>query len=295
MSTSGTSPHKETVQEVVLLKEQVSELMRMLDNAATLNIITNPLPPHQEGNVNAIIIVEERVPNFSSSSFPWKAMLRALVQESHLDLKAPSLTIVIEEIVEMPVNPGSSDSGKGQVPPAIGRFVPLVLALPAVIALASSPIREGTAIVPAIRGFDPFIMPKPALGISRVSGSKALKAILPGLVVINPKTFSIAPNLQTQEGVIIRMPKPFPYKDSYRVPWKYDMSLISTRIEKGEVCSSISSGLSGLTRNGHCYTPEELEKRRKEVGKGTAEPVRDKVTTEEAEEFFKSSETQSAT
>ena len=38
-------------------------------------------------NVNAIIKVEERVPDFSSTSFPWKAMLRALVQESHHDLK----------------------------------------------------------------------------------------------------------------------------------------------------------------------------------------------------------------
>ena len=51
------------------------------------NIITNPLPPHQEGNVNAIITVEERVSDFSSPSFPWKAMLQALVQQSHLDHK----------------------------------------------------------------------------------------------------------------------------------------------------------------------------------------------------------------
>ena len=57
------------------------------DNAVAPNIITNPLPPHQQENVNAIITVEERVPDFSSSSFQWKAMLRAFVQESHLDLK----------------------------------------------------------------------------------------------------------------------------------------------------------------------------------------------------------------
>ena len=54
-----------------------------------------------------------------------------------------------------------------------------------------------------------------------------------------------------------------------------------------EVCSNISSGLSRLTRNGHYYTPEELEKRRKEIGKGTTEPIRNKVITEEAEEFLK--------
>ena len=83
------------------------------------------------------------------------------------------------------------------------------------------------------------------------------------------------------------MPKPFPYEDSHHVPWKYDVSLISTRTGKEEVCSNISSGLSGLTRNGRCYTFEELEKKRKKMGKGTAEPVRNRVTTKEAEEFLK--------
>ena len=110
----------------------------------------------------------------------------------------------------------------------------------------------------AIWGFNPLILPKPALGISRVSSSKALEAILPNLVVINPKTFSMAPNLQTQEGVIICMPKPFPYEDSHRVPWKYNMSLISTRTGKEKVYPNISSGLSGLTMSSHCYTLEEL-------------------------------------
>ena len=65
------------------------------------------------------------------------------------------------------------------------------------------------------------------------------------------------------------------------------MSLISTRTGKEEVCSNISSSLFGLTRSSHCYTSEELEKRRKEIGKGTPEPVRSKVTTEEAKEFLK--------
>ena len=63
--------------------------------------------------------------------------------------------------------------------------------------------------------------------------------------------------------------------------------MISTRIGKEEVCSNISSGLSGLIRNGHCYTFEDLEKRRKEIGKGIVEPVRNRVTTKEAEEFLK--------
>ena len=106
-------------------------------------------------------------------------------------------------------------------------------------------------------------------------------------MVIYSKTFSIAPNLQTQEGVIICMPKPFPYEDNHRVTWKHDVSLISTQTRKEEVYFNISSGLSGLTRSGHRYTLEELGKRRKEIGKGIAEPVRNRVTTEEAEEVLK--------
>ena len=71
------------------------------------------------------------------------------------------------------------------------------------------------------------------------------------------------------------------------VSQKYNKSLISTQIEKEEVCSNISSGMSGLTRSGRCYTFEDLEKRRKEIGKGIVEPVRNRVTTKEAEEFLK--------
>ena len=83
------------------------------------------------------------------------------------------------------------------------------------------------------------------------------------------------------------MPKPFPYEDIHHIPWKYDVFLISTRTRKEEVYSNISSGLSGHTRSGHCYTLEELEKRRKKIGKGTAEPVRNRVTIKKADEFLK--------
>ena len=83
------------------------------------------------------------------------------------------------------------------------------------------------------------------------------------------------------------MSKPFPYQDSHHVPWKYDVILISTRTGKEEVCSNISSGLAILTRNGRCYTLEELEKWRKEIGKSIAEPIRIKVTTEEFKKFLK--------
>ena len=34
-------------------------------------------------------------------------------------------------------------------------------------------------------------------------------------------------------------------------------------------------------------TPEELEKRRKKIGKGTVKPIRNRVITKEAEEFLK--------
>ena len=109
----------------------------------------------------------------------------------------PPSSVVIKEIIESPADSKSPDSGKRQAPLAIEGFTPLVLALPAVIGLASSSVQEGTTIVLAIRGFNPLILPKPALGTSRVSSSKALKAMLPSLMVINPKTFSITPNLQT--------------------------------------------------------------------------------------------------
>ena len=70
------------------VQDFIDNKLIQFDNVVALNIITNPLPPHKEGNVNAaIIIVEERISDFSSPSFLWKAMLRALVQESHLDLK----------------------------------------------------------------------------------------------------------------------------------------------------------------------------------------------------------------
>ena len=85
----GTEGH--TLEECYHLRDRVQDLIDnkliQFDNAIAPNIFTNPFSPCQEGNVNAIITVEERVLDFSSPSFPWKAMLRALVQESHLDLK----------------------------------------------------------------------------------------------------------------------------------------------------------------------------------------------------------------
>ena len=53
---------------------------------------------------------------------------------------APLFLVVIKEIVESPTDPRSSDLGKGQVPHAIGRLAPLVLALPVAVGPTSSPI-----------------------------------------------------------------------------------------------------------------------------------------------------------
>ncbi|KAL0011336.1 hypothetical protein SO802_006444 [Lithocarpus litseifolius] len=62
--------------------------IHMVDKAPERpRVITNPLPPHQEGNVNVISRVEERILDFSSPSLPWKATLRTLAQESHITLE----------------------------------------------------------------------------------------------------------------------------------------------------------------------------------------------------------------
>ena len=129
------------------------------------------------------------------------------------------------------------------------RLYSLALALPVVVEPSPRFIQKGTPIVPAIRGFYPLILPKPIQGKSRAPSLKALEATLPSPVIISPKMFSLVPNLQTQEGVVICMLKPFLYQDSHRVPWKYDITLISTRTRKEEVYFNISSGLVGLTRN----------------------------------------------
>ncbi|KAL0010899.1 hypothetical protein SO802_006007 [Lithocarpus litseifolius] len=131
----------------------------------------------------------------------------------------------------------------------------------------SEKAKPGTPIVLAIPGFDPLVLPRSIQGISEAPGPKALEATLPSPVIISLKMFSLAPNLQTQKGVVIRMPKPFPYKDSHLVPWKYDVTLIFTRTRKEEVYTNISSSIVGLTRGGRCYTPEAIEKRGKRISR----------------------------
>ncbi|KAL0001390.1 hypothetical protein SO802_015171 [Lithocarpus litseifolius] len=99
----------------------------LIDNTVGPNVITNPLPPHQERNMNAISTMKERVLDFSSPSFPWKAMLQALAQET------PLTSVIIEEIIESLVDSGAPALKKGQAMPTIEGFTSLVLALPTIV------------------------------------------------------------------------------------------------------------------------------------------------------------------
>ena len=74
-------PERHTLEECAQLRYQIQDLIDnkliQFDNMVGSNVITNPLPPYPKGNVNAISIVEERILDFSSPSFLWKAMLWA--------------------------------------------------------------------------------------------------------------------------------------------------------------------------------------------------------------------------
>lgn len=118
---------------------------------------------------------------------------------------------------------------KGQTMPVVKGFAPLILSF---LGIANSSTRfffqKGTRSIPTIQGFDPLVLPRFVLGRFGMPNPKSLEASLPGSLIIGLKMFSLAPNLQNQEELIIRMPKPFPFKDDYTVPWKYNMTLIST-------------------------------------------------------------------
>jgi hypothetical protein len=110
---------------------------------------------------------------------------------------------------------------------------------------------------------------------------------------VMPQTASIS-TVQFSEkvpSVVIQVPRPFPYHDNKRVPWNYGMKIISTREGKPkveeEVVGNLTSGLGGITRSGRCYTPEELEKRRKEIGKTMEDPAKTKVAEDEAADFLR--------
>ena len=60
---------------------------------------------------------------------------------------------------------------EGQAMLAIECFTPLVLALPTVTEPSPGFIQKETHIIPIIRGFDPLILPKPILGVKKISNS----------------------------------------------------------------------------------------------------------------------------
>uniref|UniRef100_A0A2N9GLN7 G-patch domain-containing protein n=1 Tax=Fagus sylvatica TaxID=28930 RepID=A0A2N9GLN7_FAGSY len=100
-------------------------------------------------------------------------------------------------------------------------------------------------------------------------------------VVLQTASVSAVQSSEKVPSVVIQVPQPFPYQDSKKIPWNYGMKVISTRESqpktKEEVVGNLTSGLGGITRSGRCYTPEELEKRRKEAGKAVEDPTKTKA------------------
>uniref|UniRef100_A0A2N9HB05 Uncharacterized protein n=1 Tax=Fagus sylvatica TaxID=28930 RepID=A0A2N9HB05_FAGSY len=103
-------------------------------------------------------------------------------------------------------------------------------------------------------------------------------------VVLQTASVSAVQSSEKVPSVVIQVPQPFPYQDSKKIPWNYGMKVISTRESqpktKEEVVGNLTSGLGGITRSGRCYTPEELEKRRKEAGKAVEDPTKTKAAEE---------------
>uniref|UniRef100_A0A2N9GP77 G-patch domain-containing protein n=1 Tax=Fagus sylvatica TaxID=28930 RepID=A0A2N9GP77_FAGSY len=110
-------------------------------------------------------------------------------------------------------------------------------------------------------------------------------------VVLQTASVSAVQSSEKVPSVVIQVPQPFPYQDSKKIPWNYGMKVISTRESrpktKEEVVGNLTSGLGGITRSGRCYTPEELEKRRKEAGKAVEDPTKTKAVEEEAADFLR--------
>ena len=110
-------------------------------------------------------------------------------------------------------------------------------------------------------------------------------------VVLQTATVSVVQSLEKVPSTVIQVPQPFPYQYNKRVPWNYGMKVISTwegkPKTKEEVAGNLASGLGGITRSGRCYTPEELERRRKEIGKAVEEPAKTKAAEDEAADFLR--------
>uniref|UniRef100_A0A2N9IA67 Uncharacterized protein n=1 Tax=Fagus sylvatica TaxID=28930 RepID=A0A2N9IA67_FAGSY len=107
-----------------------------------------------------------------------------------------------------------------------------------------------------------------------------------------PKKQGLLTTPRAQKELAEAVPQPFPYQDDKRVPWNYGMKVISTR--EGKPKTEEESGwephvrdLVGSLGVVRCYTPEELEKRRKEMGKAVEDPVKTKAAEDEAADFLR--------
>jgi hypothetical protein len=110
-------------------------------------------------------------------------------------------------------------------------------------------------------------------------------------IMLQTASVSTIQSSEKVPSVVIQVPQPFPYQDDKRVPWNYGMKVISTREGKPkteeEVVGNLTSRLGGITRSGRCYTPEELEKRWKEMRKAVEDPVKTKAAEDEATDFLR--------
>lgn len=127
----------------------------------------------------------------------WDEYLQERLCNVPLGMKAPTppTLVVTEDIIESPVDLVVSASKKEQTLPAIEGFAPLILSLLGIVKLVPGFVQKGTPIILVIRGFNPFVLPKPIQGIFEASGLKTLEATLPNPIIISPKMLFLAPNL----------------------------------------------------------------------------------------------------
>jgi len=71
---------------------------------------------------------------------------------------------------------------------------------------------------------------------------------------------------QGRQSIVIKTPSSFPYESDRAVPWKYEVHELgegqqveNTSVHEGPNVENIS-GLGGITRSGHFFTPPDLRK-----------------------------------
>lgn len=92
------------------------------------------------------------------------------------------------------------------------------------------------------------------------------------------------------QPITVKLPHRFPYETDHQVPWGYGLEVVTST---GVKIEPEVAEIGGMTRSGRCYTPEELESKRKKgkekVGEapGMEEAVKQGVTEQEIKEFLK--------